>query len=131
MGETYKTKIYLERSPVRDYVFGSSFTRRAKDIEVQVSKSVTYAEKNVNKDNNEIPPFPENDWFVLKAGAVPEATYNWFQLLHDTHKTNFHYKIELKRLSFDYLPQEVLRPLASADLSDFLLSVAYATCLFS
>ena len=93
---------------------------RAEDIEAQESKSVIYAEEDPNKDEDEILLSSRNNWFVSKVGAVPEAACNWLQLLHDTRKTNLSYRIEPKRLSIDYLPRDVLRPLASADLSDFL-----------
>ena len=100
-----------------------SSIQRAKDEEAQNSEPVTvvYAEKDPEKEEDEVLLSPKNDWFVSKVGAVPEAACDWLQLLHDTRKTNLRYSIEPKQLSFDYLPWDVVRPLASADLSDFLL----------
>ena len=97
-----------------------SNTRRAEDKEAQNSELIRYAEKDPWETMGEILLSPKNDWFVSKVGAVPEAACDWLQLLHDTRNTNLHYEIEPKRLSFDYLPRDVLRPLASADLSNFL-----------
>ena len=93
-----------------------SNTQRAEDKEAQNSELIIYREE----DPNEVSSKNDCPWFVSKDGAVPEAACDWLQLLHDTRKTNLWYEIEPKRLSFDYLPRDVLRPLASADLSDFL-----------
>ena len=93
-----------------------SNTQRAEDKEAQNSELIRYAEKDPIMYRDEILLSPKNDWFVSKVGAVPEAACDWLQLLHDTHKTNLYYEIEPERLSFDYLPRDVLRPLASADL---------------
>lgn len=68
-------------------------------------------------------PEPREDWFLSLYGAVPEAACSWLRLLHDTQSTNLNYTITTKRLSIDYLPRDVTRPLATADRGAFLVTL--------
>ena len=63
------------------------------------------------------------DWFLSLKGAVPEAACSWLRLLHDTQSVDFPYNITTKRLSIDYLPQDITRPLATADLHTLLVTL--------
>lgn len=64
-----------------------------------------------------------DDWFLSLKGAVPEAACSWLRLLHDTQSASLPYRITTKRLSIDYLPPGITRPLATIDLYILLVTL--------
>ena len=72
-----------------------------------------------------VEPSPTNDpdvpWFLDTGKAFPGNSCSWIWLLRDTLQVNLPYVIRLKQYSFDVVPQDFFRPLASADCASFLV----------
>jgi hypothetical protein len=64
--------------------------------------------------------FAENPWFLSLEGTRVEARSSWLSLLHDASTTSLQIDIEQRKLSYDFMPDGIKRPLARIDRKSFV-----------
>ena len=63
----------------------------------------------------------DDPWFLRVGETVPEARCSWLSLLEDTSMTILPFHISEQRRSYDFLPRDVMRPIATSDRKSFLV----------